>query len=86
MEIEQGKTIVKILENRCGQSTMVYLEDGQILNVNDIVYGYDLGEDFAHITTNISPPVDGIEIDFFYVNQVIKIEDSEVGKIIYARK
>ncbi len=86
MEIEQGKTILKILEKRCGQTTTVYLEDGKKLNVNDIVYGYDLGDDFAHITTNISPPKDGIDIDFFYVNEVKKIEDPEADKIIYATK
>ena len=86
MEIEQGKTIVKILEKRCGQTTTVYLEDGKKLRVNDIAYGYDLGDEFAHITTNISPPKDGIEIDFFYVNEVIKIEDPEIDKIIYDLK
>lgn len=83
MEIEQGKTIVKILEKRCGTSSTVYLKDKQVLLVNDIAWGYDIGDDFAHITTNISPPQDGVEVDYFYVSEVEKIIDTESGKVIY---
>jgi hypothetical protein len=83
MNIEQGKTIVKILEKRCGLPTTIYLKNGETLNVFDIAWGYDLGDDFAHITTNISPPKEGVEVSFFYVNQVSKLIDAETGLLIY---
>jgi len=83
MDIEQGKTIVKILEKRCGTPTTIYLDDGQVILVNDIVWGYDMGDEFAHITTNISPPQDEVEIHFFYVNEVVKFEDTESGQLVY---
>ena len=83
MNIEDGKAIVKILEKRCGQLTVAHLANGKVLKVKDIVWGYDMGDDFAHITTNISPPQDEAEVDFFYVNEVSKLLDPETGKIIY---
>jgi hypothetical protein len=83
MDIEQGKTIVKILEKRCGIPTTIYLDDGQVLLVNNIAWGYDMGDEFAHITTNISPGQDEVEIHFFYVNDVVKIEDTESGQLVY---
>ena len=85
MNKEQGKTIVKILEKRCGTPTSVYLDDGQVFLVNDIAWGYDMGDEFAHITTNISPPQDDVKVNFFYVNEVVKIIDTGTGQLIYEK-
>ncbi|QIL90515.1 hypothetical protein GNX18_12670 [Microbulbifer sp. SH-1] len=83
MNIAEGNLIVKMLEKRCGQLTLVHLENGELLNVNDIAWGYDMGDDFAHITTNISPPQEGVEVNFFYVNEVSKLLDPGTGKTIH---
>lgn len=83
MNIEEGKTIVKILEKRCGHLTEVQLGNGKLLNVNNITWGYDMGDDFAHITANINSIQESMEIHFFYVNEVSKLLDPETGKIIF---
>lgn len=83
MNIEQGKTIVKILEKRSGVSTIVMLDDGRELYVEDITWGFDMGDDFAHITTNISPLQVGVIPDFFFANEVTKLIDPDTGESIY---
>jgi len=56
----------------------------------NVAWGYDLGEEVAHITTNISPgpnPEDHIqvtyEIDFFHANEIAKVEDVETGAVLF---
>jgi hypothetical protein len=85
MNPEAGKTIIEILKHRCNEWTRVVLQSGQELKVFNIAWGYDLGDDYAHITTNISPPNEEIiNSDFFKVDEVIKLEDEESGRIIWS--
>lgn len=78
-----GRTIIEILKNRCGEWTDVFLTNGKVLKVFNIAWGYDLGDTYAHVTTNISPPSEGItDINFFKVNEVLRLEDVETGKIV----
>ena len=44
----------------------VQLRDGQWIRVFNIARGYDEGADLAHLTTNISPSVEGESVDFFF--------------------
>lgn len=37
--------------------------------------GYDEGDGFAHITTNISPSVAGANVDFFYTSDIVLVRD-----------
>ena len=53
--------------------TIVKLKNGQSVRVFNVAYGYDLGDEFAHITTNISPSIDAEAIDFFYTNEIIDV-------------
>ena len=53
----------------------ILLEDGGVLKVWNIAWGYDFEDEFAHITTNISPAVENADIDFFYTNEIIRIKD-----------
>ncbi len=48
-----------------------------------MVWGYDEGDSAAHVTTNISPPVDGATIDFFFTRDVCEIEDLESSQILF---
>ena len=83
MTREDGKTIVKILEKRCGLETIVTLDTNQVLSVWDIAWGYDLGAEFAQITTNCSPPRDELPIDSFHANEVIRLFDPETNAAIW---
>ena len=57
--------------------------------VHDVAWGYDLGEDVAHVTTNVSPPNVDYEVDFTYdvdffrSNEVVRIEDVETGMLLF---
>jgi len=79
---DDDKKIVEILKYRDALLTKLELRDGKVISVWNIAWGYDLGDDFAHITTNISPDQPGYEIDFFYTNNVAKIIDGDDGEII----
>jgi hypothetical protein len=57
--------IVSLLRQRDGIATEVILRDGKCCLVYDIAWGYDDGDTFAHITTNISPGGQGRSVDFF---------------------
>jgi hypothetical protein len=71
------------LVHRTGSWSRVHLRSGQTCLVWDIAWGFDLGEDVAHITTNISPGP-GVEcaVDFFHADEILRIEDEENGAIL----
>ena len=60
-------------------ATEVRLRDGQLLQVFNIAWGYDDGTEWAHMTTNISPAIDGQAVDFFFTNDVMQITDPGTG-------
>jgi hypothetical protein len=87
----QHQRATDILIHRCGRWSKVHLQDGSEYMTLDVTWGYDLGDDVAHITTNISPgpsPDDDLEfhygIDFFFANEITKIEDFETGAVLFA--
>jgi hypothetical protein len=56
----------------------------------DVAWGYDVGEDVAHVTTNVSPgppSVDDlefpVELDFFRANEIVKVEDADTGAVLF---
>jgi hypothetical protein len=74
--------LIKTLRRRDGLLTTVHLKDGSHYVVKDIAWGYDLGDEFAHITTNTSPGGDGLSIDFFYSDAVVLLTDTHSGDTI----
>ncbi|MFF9351545.1 hypothetical protein [Streptomyces sp. NPDC014734] len=53
-----------------------------MLTVFNIAWGYDLGDEYAHITTNISPDVDGESVDFFFTGSLAAIVDPASGSVL----
>jgi hypothetical protein len=74
--------IIALLKSRDGQATMVRLTGKRTIRVFNIAWGYDDGDEFAHVTTNISPRVSGEQIDFFFTHEVLNIEAAETGQTI----
>ena len=37
---------------------------------NTRISDYDIGDEFAHITSNISPNIDNCNVDFFYTTDI----------------
>jgi hypothetical protein len=76
--------LIDLLNERDGRASVVVLADGNQLTVFNIAWGYDMGEDHAHITTNVSPDVPGQSIDFFRTEDVIRVL-SEDGTAVFRR-
>jgi hypothetical protein len=66
---------IRLLGRRDGEPTTVVLPGGTRCIVHNIAWGYDIGERYAHVTTNISPGVEGAEVDFFETRNVASILD-----------
>jgi hypothetical protein len=73
----KDKNIIDTFQSRDGLETKVELKDGRLISVWNIAWGYDIGDDFAHITTNISPKIDNAAVDFFFTNEISKILTDE---------
>ena len=61
----------------------VHLKNGESRIVWNIAWGYDIGDDYAHITTNISPTVEGASIDVFYSYEIVRIINTDNDDTIY---
>lgn len=78
--------IIEIFKTTDQLEKTVYLDNNSILTVFNITWGYDFEDEYAHITTNISPEIKNLDIDYFYTNEIFKIEDRINGKIMYINK
>ena len=77
--------VVDVLKARDGQASQVRLADGREFVVYNIAWGYDLGNEVAHITTNISPePAVSHTCDFFAADEVVEIRDLEDDYSVFA--
>jgi len=80
----KDKHIIDLLKSRDGIATTIKLTTS-VLTVWNIAWGYDMGEEYAHVTTNISPGIDGVGIHFFLTTDILIIEDPVHGKILFAQ-
>ena len=71
--------VIDLLVSREGIASVVTLKSGSRLSVHNIAWGYDVGDDHAHVTTNISPEVAGATIDFFSTSEIQSISDLASG-------
>jgi hypothetical protein len=79
-----ARKALEVLRARCGQRTDVILSSGRTIAVWDIAWGCDTGDDFDHVTTNISPgPSEPHEIDFIYTSEISVIVDFSSGEILF---
>jgi hypothetical protein len=72
---DQTQTLVELLVECDGERTLVQLRDGRRLSVINIAWGYDIGDEYAQITTNISSSVEGESIDLFFTKEVLAVQD-----------
>ena len=79
----QDEDLLECLGRRGGRETVVVLRDGRRLTVYDIAWGYDMGDSRAHVTTNVSPGVEGVSVDFFSTSEVAFVIDPSSNQVIY---
>jgi hypothetical protein len=73
------KALVDLLRQRDGASTTVIFKDDRRLEVRNVACGYDEGDEYAHISTNVSPQVTGVPFDFFFTSEVQTVLDPGTG-------
>lgn len=74
--MKKDSHIIEIFNFLDNTETNVTLHDGKELKVWNITWGYDESEDYAHITSNISPIKEGTSIDFFHTNEIKTISNN----------
>jgi hypothetical protein len=82
---ELAARIVPILRDRDGHLTLVTMADGRVLKVFNIAWGQDAGEDYEHVTTNISPSIEGQVVDFFLTSEVANISIPAGGELLFVQ-
>jgi hypothetical protein len=81
---QRDRDVLRLLQERDGVETLVVLRDGQRLTVVNIAWGYDAGDEFSHVTTNISPSEEGRSFDLFFTSEVASILDPSTGATLLA--
>ena len=51
----------------------------------NIAWGSDMGDEYTHVTTNVSPSIQGERIDFFFTNEVDAVKDEAEGSFAHVR-
>lgn len=75
MNPQKGEEALNILKNRQGKLSLVTLANNKIARVMNIAWGKDMGAEYSHVTTNISPSIDEMVSDFFLISDVKNIQD-----------
>jgi hypothetical protein len=78
--------LLRVLQERDAVETVVVLRDGRRLSVYDIAWGYDMGDEWAHVTSNISPGVEGASIDVFSTSEVLWVLDPASDIVLHQAK
>ena len=74
-----------ILRTRDNELSLVSLRCGRSILVRTIAWGYDLGEDVAHITSNVATdPSEELELTLFHANEIVEIVDPDNSAVLFA--
>lgn len=77
------EAIISTSQSLDGTRCEVLLVDGRLVEVFNTAWGYDEGDAYAHVTTNISPDVEGASIDVFRTGEVATITD-QTGHLVWS--
>lgn len=77
------RLIVPLLRSRDGNETKVLLSGNRLLSVFNIAWGEDIGDDYEHLTSNISPDLVGASIDLFFTDEVVKVFDVATNAVFW---
>jgi len=60
--------------------TTVLLSTGKKLLVKNVAWGRDFGDEYDHVTANVSPSEKSFPIDVFMTSEVMSLQDPVSGK------
>jgi hypothetical protein len=75
--------MLAVFHERDGQPTRVVLSNGRELIAYTIAWGYDMGDEYSHVTTNASPFVEGAPLNFFVTSEVDQLVDPDEGVVLF---
>ena len=75
--------LVPLLRRYDGFALDVEMGDGTTLRVSNIAWGYDVGDQYAHVTTNSSPFIEGERVDFFFTSDIVSVWDPSESSEVY---
>lgn len=84
-EVKPDADLIALLQRQDGIRTEVALDDGRRISVWNIAWGYDLDDEYAHITTNCSPFVGQEPLDFFFTNEVVEVRQPGSDDPLFVR-
>ena len=77
--------MLAVFHQRDGNPTEVVLFDGTTVLAYNIAWGYDLGDEYAHVTTNASPFIEGMPLDLFFTNEVARLVDPATQEVLFTQ-
>ena len=77
--------ILAVLKKRDGIETQVRLKTGRVYRVFNIAWGQDDSDPELHVTTNISPDIEGASVDLFFTNEVSALLDPTSNETLFSR-
>ena len=81
----RGAALVKLLEARDGLLTLLVLEDGRVHRSFNVAAGRDIGAEWEHISTNISPCLDAEPSEFLLTGEIVEVVDPTNSSTLYRR-
>jgi len=82
MNATLARNMLNLLQLRSGKRTIVVLANrGQVI-VENIAWGRDFGDEYDHVTTNSSPPKEGLDIDYFSTAEIEAILEPLTMKVL----
>lgn len=86
LKLCKDKEVLKVLRARDGVGTQITLWDGRKVSVWNIAEGYDIGEAYSNLTTNISPSIEGATIDLINTSKIAQVSDPLTQEVLYESK
>lgn len=77
------RRVIPVLQARDGKSTKIELSEHRVLEVLNIAWGQDDGDDYEHITINVSPDTAAGAIELFFTDEVARIVDPVSGAVLW---
>ena len=79
----RGAALVKLLEARDGLLTLLVLADGRTHRSFNVAAGRDIGAVWEHISTNVSPDVEGETSEFMFTGEIVEVIDPATSETLY---
>jgi transcriptional regulator with XRE-family HTH domain len=75
--------LLELLQLRTGMPTIARMKDGSSLMIWNFMWSYFFGDEYAYITTNSKPAIEGQNIDICFTSDIGELIDAATGNNLY---